>query len=237
MINTSVVVVCILSSIGRAVWLMKKGKRYYESVWFPLNKSQTHDVFRAYIEKNSKPAEESGYVPVGVHLVKEMISGPVESASLLHPEGHSLIHITHASPKFAIEIQSFLDDGSVIESCNVDISRSFSELAPHGFLVNIYPKVTVEELIAAHDCLVQAVLTDPGVGLRKLTVENWRQYALYASRHFDQIKFDLGKLRNGPKPFVFPNGELVSESSITPILGHSGSSPPTTVTPSSFETA
>ena len=84
----------------------------------------------------------------------------------------------------------------------------YSEVRMHGFLIELYPGVTAEELIAAHNRSVQIVLEDPNVGLRRLTEANWREHSLYASRYFDQIKFDLGKLDNAPAPFTFPSGEL-----------------------------
>ena len=91
------------------------------------------------------------------------------------------------------------------------MNRLFAEIAPHGFMVNLFPKATIEELIEAHDLTVQAVLTDSNVGLRKLTRENWRPHVLYASRLFDRIKFDLGKIDTAPQPFVFPAGELAQD--------------------------
>lgn len=84
-------------------------------------------------------------------------------------------------------------------------------MAPHGFLVHLFPKAKIEELIEEHDRLLKAVLDNPRVGLRKLTARNWREYVLYASRHFSQLRFDLGKLDNAPQPFTFPTGELVKE--------------------------
>lgn len=187
----------------------------YEPIWSPLDDSQISKGFMGYVAANSTPAIKAGYIPLGTYLAKEMRGIRIESACLLHPHGHCLIQITQAGPTIAVEIQSFLDDGSVIESCNInaqsqpELLRRFSMTAKHGFLVSLYPSATAETLIAAHEESVKAILADPNIGLRKLTVENWREYACYASRHFDQIKFDLGMLTKPPKPFTFPAGEVV----------------------------
>lgn len=233
--------------VGVGVWFWttkdqrkaaKLKRTYFEALWSPLNDSQLTQYFKYYIIENSEPAKAQGYVPVGAHLVKEK-PVRIQTACLLHPNGHSVVHIVNKGTLQALEIHSFLDDGSVIASSNLEdavtkLQREFkasrrgaktflahnpelntdllySQMAPHGFLVHLFPKAKIEELIEEHDRLLKAVLDNPRVGLRKLTARNWREYVLYASRHFSQLRFDLGKLDNAPQPFTFPTGELVKE--------------------------
>ena len=233
--------------VGVGVWFWttkdqrkaaKLKRTYFEALWSPLNDSQLTQYFKHDILKNSEPAKALGYIPVGAHLVKEK-PVRIQAACLLHPDGHSIIQIVHTGTLQTLEIQSFLDDGSVISSSNVydavtkvqkenNASRRgakaylahnpelntdllYEQIAPHGFLVHLFPESKIEELIQEHDRLVKAVLDNPRVGLRKLTARNWRDYVLYASRRFNQLRFDLGKLDNAPQPFTFPTGELVKE--------------------------
>ena len=231
----------------------------FESSWSPLPESQTSSYLERYFEKHSQSAKALDYVPVGNHLVNDCPLSLTKTAALVHPDGHSIILVSQSVNRIkadrfvqsrvvrALKIQSFLDDGSVIESSNADdpetivqkklkvdragaeaylarhpesnTSLLYSEMAPYGFLINLYPGAPIEELLEAHDRSVQAVLADPNVGLRRLTVENWRQYAIYASRHFDQIKFELGRADNAPQPFTFPDGELIEEGSTRFLVG------------------
>lgn len=205
--------------VGILAYASARIKKPYEPIWAPLHSSQVSKAFCRHIERNSVPAIDAGYIPMGLYLAQKAFLGQIESFCLLHPQGHSAMRITQFSPVKAIEIQSFLDDGSVIESSNASESAVghafdlFSEAGNHGFFFNLFPDATPEALVEQHNNCVSAALTDPNVGLRKQTTENWREYACYARRHFDQIKFDLGKLTEPPQPFTFPTGELVRNES------------------------
>jgi len=194
----------------------KLARTGFESVWSPLDESKINDVFKRHIARNTQATIPLGYLPVGVHLVKETPRLRNEAACLLHPQGHSLIQLAHCGQLRVIEILSFLDDGSVIGSSDINSNAQslFSKMAQHGFLMTLSPYAPIEILIETHNASVQAVLADPNIGLRELSAKDWRQYALYASRRFDQIRFELGELNNAPEPFTFPSGNLVKEDDI-----------------------
>ena len=122
------VVLGILGFVGFKLWSDKLLRTHFEAIWTPLDESEIYDVFKRHIAKNTEPAVAVGYVPVGLHLVKELPLGQVQAACLIHPQGHSLIHLMYAPGVLGVEIQSFLDDGSVIESSNTDDAVTISGL-------------------------------------------------------------------------------------------------------------
>ena len=215
----------------------KESRKNGWAIWGPLEEWQTPDDFKRYIKKSFQSATVLGYVPVGTYLVYASASGGLKTTCLVHPEGHSVIHLGQKTAVFSHQIHSYLDDGSVINSINLDDSVAFvgkllgidetaaqahldddpeftasltySDMTPYGYYVNRLPGATLEELIEAHDVLVRAALADPSIGLRKLSVENCRDYGLYSTRRFNQIQFELDKKDNAPKPFTFPTGELL----------------------------
>ena len=240
LVATTVLMIGLIGAHFTNMRRLKKSMRMsYEPTWLLLDEAKISDGFKRYIAKQSQPLSALGYVSAGVYLTSENPVTRTEAACYLHPGGHDVIEILHIDGTLEFEIISYLDDGSVISSNviedalarierlrrvsrpeaekflanhpELDADKHFAEMAPHGFLVRRYPGSTIEELVEKHQHAVQAVLADPKIGLRKLTPENLREYALYQTRHFNQIMFELGRKDNAPQPFVFPEGEQVGD--------------------------
>ena len=109
-----------------------------------------------------------------------------------------------------IEIISFLDDGSIIETSNAQIGENyFDSVAPYGFLVQISRTAEINQLLALHTSAIQPAIDGETVGLRKLSNRNWRDYACYTLNFFNQCCFEVGKKDNPPASFRFPDGQCV----------------------------
>ena len=119
----------------------------------------------------------------------------------------------------AMEIVSVLDDGSVIETSNANISESyFADQAELGFFVQISTDADMAELLALHEAAIRSEIDTPTIGLRKLTTDNWAQYARYVHNFANQCQFKCNKKDNPPAPFHFPGGECVQAGSSQPVL-------------------
>ena len=95
--------------VGILAYASARIKKPYEPIWAPLHSSQVSKAFCRHIERNSVPAIDAGYIPMGLYLAQKAFLGQIESFCLLHPQGHSAMRITQFSPVKAIEIQSFLN--------------------------------------------------------------------------------------------------------------------------------
>jgi len=192
--------------------LRKASRSTARAIWGPLEEWQTPADFKRYTAKSFQSATALGYVPAGTYVVNATLDGWLKTTCLVHPEGHSVIHLGQADL-----IEKMLRLSRAAAQAHVDndpeyaASLDYSDMASYGYLVNSVPGASIEELIKVHEVFVTAALADPNIGLRKLSVKNCRDYGLYSTRRFNQIQFELDKRDKGPKPFTFPVGDLVSD--------------------------
>jgi len=191
----------------------------YDPVWEPADDTKFSASYKRYVSKQSEALCSLGFQPIGAWHAATNASFKTYATCFLHPQGHCFVQVLQASNVHAIEIMSYLDDGSIIDSSNVDFPEDyFSDLAKLGLLVQISPKADLAALLSLHCSTIQPVVNDPNVGLRKLTADNWRDYACYTKHFHNQCDFELGKKDKQPAPFYFPDGQCVPTNSGEPVV-------------------
>jgi len=191
----------------------------YDPVWEPADDTKFTAKYKQYVAKQSDVLSNLGFQPAGEWHAATNASFKTYATCFLHPEGHCIVEVIQASNIVAIEIVSFLDDGSIVDTSNPDFSEDhFSDLAELGILVQISPNAGIESLLALHASTIQPQIDNPTVGLRKLTADNWREYTCYHKHFHNQCDFELGKKDSQPAPLSFPAGECVSTSRSEAVL-------------------
>ena len=195
-------------------WEIIKNKKIlrtcYDPVWEPADLEKLRPDYKLYLSKQSEPLLKQGFQSEGTWLASVNPSFGTHATCFLHPQGHFIVEILQVPDFCGIEIISFLDDGSIIETSNAQIGENyFDSVAPYGFLVQISRTAEINQLLALHTSAIQPAIDGETVGLRKLSNRNWRDYACYTLNFFNQCCFEVGKKDNPPASFRFPDGQCV----------------------------
>ena len=183
-------------------------------VWDPVDENVLPAASKAYLAQHSKVLHTLGFQPLGTWLSAANQKFNTHSSCFLHPEGHYIVQIVQAMETNGIEINSVLDDGSIIETSNANIDENhFAEEVDLGVLIQVSRNAGVEELIALHRSVIQPAIDTQSVGLRKFTRNNWTDYLRYSYNFFNQCSFEAGKKDNPPAECNLPVGECVATAS------------------------
>ena len=102
------------------------------------------------------------------------------------------------------EVESYLEDGSVVSTANAEPIPLFDEIQPHCYFVQSLPDAGLDEVLDRHaDFLTQKSAWN-SAGVRRMATEHWQDYARYSNRRMGQIKYELGSADAPPEACEFP---------------------------------
>lgn len=179
---------------------------HYDMRLDPLHNDNLNDELRVYFEEQSAAPLALDYQLLGDFWMKDE---PFNSKAriFLHPQGHTFAETGNTLDVDYCEILSFLDDGSVVSSANCDPLDIHDELAEHRYYVECYPGLEMVELLEKHEQLLSTTQEQTEIAVRKIPVEQWKDYFHYHNRRFGEIKFLIGKATESPSDVDFPASE------------------------------
>ena len=176
---------------------------HYDLRLDPLHNDNLSEELRDYFDKQSLAPLALEYQLLGDFWMKDE---PFNSKAriFLHPQGHTFAEIGITLDVEYCEIFSFLEDGSVVSSANCETLDIHHELAEHRYHVECFPGLEMSELLEKHESLLTKAQQQPGIAVRPIPAEHWKEYFHYHNRRFGEIKFLIGKATESPSETDFP---------------------------------
>lgn len=181
----------------------KINRTFYEMSLEPQTRNDIDDDLWAFWQEPTVVLVGKGYQNLGDFRTKdEPIPGVARF--FLSPDGTELVSVGEVLETRYFEVESYLEDGSVVSTANAEPIPLFGEIQPHCYFVQSLPDAELDEVLDRHaDFLTQKSAWN-SAGVRRMATEHWQDYARYSNRRMGQIKYELGSADAPPEDCEFP---------------------------------
>ena len=194
-------------------------RTFKELLLDPLHAGNMPEELAEYIEEHLPAATAMGFEILGDYWLKD---APYNSKAriLLSADRLAFAEISVCLGQHFCELNSFLEDGSIIGTANVDCVRNTRKRNEKGWYLNgVGMKADMLETIEAHFKFVEEVSSKTNQPLRKISRENWKDYFQYNNQKYGQVRFELGETKTPPVKCEFPNESTstTTQTELSPI--------------------
>jgi len=182
-----------------------------------VHPSNISDELAAHFQLHSPSLDGLGYEPLGTYWLKHE---PFNSKARFYrdPQGISIAEIGLTLDVCYCEIQSFLEDGSIISTASCDPFDA-AKFAKKGFHVQFCPNQEMIDLIEAHQTFVQRIANEEKSPVRLVMNDDWMEYCRYQGRRFSQIKYEIGEGKE-PVDCEFPPARVSDSLASQPCIAN-----------------
>lgn len=178
-------------------------RMFKELLLDPLHPSNMPEELGQHIEEHLPAATAMGFESLGDYWLKDE---PYNSKGriLLSADQLAFAEIAVSLGTYYCEAISFLEDGSMIGTANVESAGSLSHFEEKGWYANIIGKADMLQTLESHYKFLQEISQRTNQPPRKISRENWKAYYQYHNQKYGQARFELGETDTAPEKCEFP---------------------------------
>lgn len=182
----------------------------------PLHEGNVDPQLREHFETQSECLERLGYEHLGEVWIKDSDPQWSKGKFWLSPDRTMLAQITVVFGTMSLEVVSFLEDGSVIDSANCQSAPNFTPMQAHNFFVRCDTDVEMDELVRNHAGFVGEIVERVGAKVREMDARSWKDYLRYETHRFAEVMNKIDGKTIVPDEIVFPqtNAARVEKTSV-----------------------
>jgi len=179
-------------------------RMFKELLLDPLHPSNMPEELGQHIEEHLPAATAMGFESLGDYWLKDE---PYNSKAriLLSADQLSFAEIGVSLDTYYCEVISFLEDGSMIGTANVESTDNLRHFEEKGWYAKLIGKADMLQTLESHYEFLQEISQRTNQPPRKISRENWKAYYQYHNQKYGQVRFEAGETDTPPVKCEFPD--------------------------------
>ncbi|MDB2685693.1 hypothetical protein N9Y42_00595 [Mariniblastus sp.] len=183
--------------------IKEKYGHHVEKSLDPLHPFNMPSDLADYIEEHQPAAIAMNFELLGDYWLK---GKPYHSKAriFISDDRTSFAEIGVVLGVYYCEMNSYLEDGSIVGTGNIKPVKGWHSREEHGWYVNLIGELDMLQTIEAHSKFLEEVAQQRGQAIKKISRENWKDYCHYSTQEYGHMRFKLGEIKEPPASNKIP---------------------------------